>query len=213
MILKDKVSFDSSDCKVEIPKKYVDKFRNIIFIPSTYFKCFNYCSAYNIEFPTIKDYMELIGLGEKDYIVFGESLGYGWSDAGCNFLYAVATNISLTNEQSLEVLDKMWRQWQLNHAKDGLIITNGSSRYIDRTDQRTAFFSGYHHKCAYTGLIVLDRLSKDTYDCYLQDKRYEISRDELIMNIQKNNVLNAKATVMKNGKVRLSIKSVDDYIY
>ena len=213
MILKDKVSFDSSDCRVEIPKKYADKFSNIIFIPSTYFKYFNYCSVYNVNFPTIEDYMKSLGLSEKDYLVFGESLGYGWSDAGCNVLYAVATNIAFTRDECLNALDIMWRNWQFNHVKDGLIITSGNDMYIERTDAKSAFFKGYQYGCAYQGYIVLDKVSKDTYKCFKQGKEGVLTRDEIIQHVQCNNVLNAKVSISKNGSVRLSVKSIDNYIY
>lgn len=220
MRLNNLISFNSnvkSSSEIKPPVQYQKEFPYIIFLTNTLFIAFDYCST-RVKLPSIEDFMQVANIKDTDFLVFGESDAWGWSDIGCKFLYAIALKRPFTMDIST-VKDLMWMKWLRDNISRCLCLTNryshiclGSIEYANSESE--AKISGYFGKPIYPCCVIESFRENGVmlYKCYRYGEYRVLDKQQLTDWIRTGEVLNASIgkKPLKNGSYRLNIKYLTD---
>lgn len=210
------ISFSSnvkSSSEVKPPVQYRKEFPYVILITNTLFKAFDYCST-GVKMPSIEDFMKVVNFKNNDFLVFGESDAWGWSDAGYKCLYAIALKKPFNNDINT-VKDLMWMKWLRDNISRCLCLTNrysniclGSIEYADSESEakRTGYFGNPIYPCC-----VIESFKENGvmfYKCYRYGNYVTLNKQQLTDWIRTGEVFNASIgkKPLKNGDYRLTIK-------
>lgn len=209
------VSFrpEMSANKLELPDKYKGEFTNIIYLSNTLFMAFDYCHT-GVSTPILEDFMKAAGLEDRDYLIFGESLGYGWSDNGCKYLYAVALKKPL-NQDIDTIASLMWMKWLRDNISNHLCLTDryshmyvGSIEYAN--SESDAKKTGYFGKPIYPCCVIesVRQQGGIYYKCYRYGEYKLLDKSQLIEWVKAEKVYNVSIgkKPLKNGSYRLNIR-------
>lgn len=210
MKLENLIEFDHH-VTPSIPEEYRPRYKYVYLVDNEAFMLIEECHRHP-EFPALEELMATAKLGNDDYLLFGKSDGFDWSDRGCNYYYAIATSRKIPSMRIL--VDLMWRDWQLKNCMDGFIITNRGYCYgllgrVEETcDREKALFHGYLGGCACQHLLVLEKLG-NTYRCILKGSEGVLTKEQLVEQIQRGFVYNAKLKQTAAGNLSITVKSID----
>lgn len=215
MRLNKLVSFNHDKPKKEVkpPEQYQAKFPYVIFLTNMSFIAFDYCST-GAKMPCIEDFMKVSNINEKDFLVFGESTAWGWSDCGCNFYYAVALKAPF-NKDINAMVGLMWMRWLRDNLSMHLCLTDryrhiylGSIEYANSESEakRTGYFGNPIYPCCVVNSFIENGVI--LYNCYRYGEYMILNKRQLVEWVKTGEVFNASIgkTPLKNGDYRLSVK-------
>lgn len=213
----DKLISFSDNCRptdIAAPEPYRKQFPFVIFVTNSNFNAFDDCCS-RTKLPTVADLMEAAGIDVNDYLLFGQSIAWSWTDNGCVFYYAIALKRPLENNINTYV-DLMWMHWLSKNLDKNIRLTdeyhiNCFHGCIQHANSNVdTIMAGYFGNPIYPYFVVNSFRDKSGiyYNCYNFGEYITLNKQQLVEWVRTRKVANASIgkTPLKNGDYRVNIK-------